>query len=248
MLQIFSIISTFPEPTTTLSTTSASASIVDGTLRTRGQWFEQIRIICTRGSGGRAGGSYRTGVSCCSDGTGASLEPLPPRVLQIFPIMSTLLEPTTTLKATTELASMVWGTLGTCGLRFARCCGGGRAGGRAGGSCCNGSTGAILEPLPPRMFKLFSRTSTLQEPTTTLSTTSEFASIVDGTLRTRGPRIRFGINFTGGSCCSGGAAFATSTWIDGCTPPCGFFFVIACIYICIPQIYIYIYIYMYPFI
>ena len=148
MLKLFSRTSTLLEPTTTLSTTSAFASIIDGTLRTRGQWFEQIRIICTRGSGARAGGSYRTG-----------------------------------------------------------------------GSCCSGSTGTSQEALPPRMLKFLSRASTLQEPTTTLSTTSASASIIDDTLRTRGPRIRFGINFTGGSCCSGGAAFATSTWIDGCTPP-----------------------------
>ena len=50
----------------------------------------------------------------------ASLEPLPPRVLQISPIMSTFLEPTTTLKTTTEFAFIVGCTLGTCGPWIAR--------------------------------------------------------------------------------------------------------------------------------
>ena len=50
----------------------------------------------------------------------ASLEPLPPRVLQISPIISALLEPTTTLKTTTEFAFIIDCTVGTFGPWIAR--------------------------------------------------------------------------------------------------------------------------------
>ena len=116
----------------------------------------------------------------------ARLYALRPRVIFAGSGISALLEPSTTLSTTTEFAYIVGCTFGTCspwiarGVDFTR---GGSS--RNGGSCCSGSTGASQEALYPRMLKLFSRTSTLPEPTTPLSTTSSSASIVGDTLRTR---------------------------------------------------------------
>ena len=65
---------------------------------------------------------------------------------------------------------------------------------------------ASLEPLTPGVLFAGSIISTLLEPTTTLSTTTEFAYIVGCTFGTFGPWIARGVDFTrGGSSRNGGS-------------------------------------------